>query len=168
MALKQAIVEKLGIDETELIKKLVTDIFEIFKTMVFIDDISYLPQEIEVSTHYTDSVTAMVGLAGTYNGIVCLHASKSLALRFTAHMLCMDEEEVDEDMSDALGEIVNMISGSFKRQLSKGGSDIQLSTPSVVTGSDYSFFAGNPGNTLALLLSTAGEEFIISIVLDTN
>ena len=168
MGLKQAVIDKLGIVESDLINQFVTDVCEIFTTMVLVDDIEYLAKEVEVTNHFTESVTAMVGLAGTYNGIVCMHTSKNLAQVFTAKMLGMDEEEVENDVSDALGEIVNMISGSFKHQLSKGGSDIQLSTPSVVTGSDYSFFSGNPGHTLAFLFSSNGEEFIISVVLEMN
>ncbi len=168
MTLKQAIMEKIGITETDLIRQFVTDICEIFSTMLFIDDIIYISQDVQVSTHFTNSVTAMVGLAGTYNGMVCMHTSNKLARTFTALMLGMDEAEVDDDMSDALGEIVNMISGALKQHLSKGGSDIRLSIPSVVSGTDYSFYSGDPGNTLSILLSTKGEEFIVTAVLETN
>ena len=168
MALNQAVVEKLGVAEVDLIRQLVSDVCEIFSTMVGVEDINHLPQEVETAPHFKKSVTAMVGLAGTCNGMVCLHTSQALAMNFTAQMLGMDVGEVEDDVNDALGEIANMIGGSFKHHLSNGGDDIKLSTPSVVTGTDYSFSSGQPGETLSLLFSAAGEEFMVSVVLEMD
>jgi chemotaxis protein CheX len=168
MALNQAVVEKLEIAEVDLAGQLAGDVSEIFSTMVGVEEINYLSQEVEAVTHLKNSVTAMVGLAGTCNGMVCLHTSRALALCFTAQMLGMDVSEVEDDVNDALGEIANMIGGSFKHHLSNNGNDIKLSTPSVVTGTDYSFSTGRPGDTLTLLFSAKGEEFLVSVVLETD
>jgi len=168
MALNQAVVEKLGIAEVDLARQLSGDVCEIFATMVGVEDIQQLTKEVEATTHFKNSVTAMVGLAGTCNGMVCLHTSQNLALCFTAQMLGMDVSEVNDDVDDALGEIANMVGGSFKHHLSNSGDDIKLSTPSVVTGTDYSFSSGHPGDTLTLVFSAKGEEFVISVVLEID
>jgi chemotaxis protein CheX len=165
MALNQSVIEQLGISEAELTRLLASDVCEIFSTMVGVTEIAYLPREIENPTHFSNSVTAMVGLAGTSNGMVCLHTSKALGLWFTAQMLGMEVTEVDDDMDDALGEIANMIGGSFKHHLSNSGDSIKLSTPSVVTGSDYSITSGHPGESLSLVFQAGGEEFIISAII---
>lgn len=168
MALNQAVVEKLGIAEVDLSRQLAGDVCEIFATMVGIEDIQQLSKEIEATTHFKNSVTAMVGLAGTCNGMVCLHTPQNLALDFTAQMLGMDVSEVSEDVDDALGEIANMVGGSFKHHLSNSGDDIKLSTPSVVTGTDYSFSSGHPDDTLTLVFSAKGEEFVVNVVLELD
>jgi chemotaxis protein CheX len=167
MALNTSVVEKLGVTEADLARQLASDVGEIFSTMVGIEDVQ-ISHEVEAVTHFTNSVTAMVGLAGTCNGMVCLHTSQTLALIFTAQMLGMDESEVGDDVNDALGEIANMIGGSFKHHLSNGGDDIKLSTPSVVTGTTYSFSSGRPGDTLTLLFNAKGEEFMVSVVLQMD
>lgn len=168
MALNKTVIERLGVAEADLVRQLADDVCEIFATMVGIGDILHLTQEVEAGTHFRNSVTAMVGLAGTCNGMVCLHTSQNLALGFTAQMLGMDVSEVQDDLDDALGEIANMIGGSFKHHLSNSGNDIKLSTPSVVTGTDYSFSSGHSGDTLTLLFSANGEEFMVSIVLEMD
>ena len=168
MAFNKMVVEKLGVSEADLVNLLVGDVGEIFSTMVGIEDVQHIPQELEAVTHFKNSVTAMVGLAGTCNGMVCVHTSQTLALGFTAQMLGMDVSEVGDDVSDALGEIANMVGGSFKHHLSRGGDDIKLSTPSVVTGTDYSFSSGHPGDTMTLLFNAMGEEFMVSVVLEMD
>ena len=52
-------------------------------------------------------------------------------------MLGMDVDEVGEDVNDALGEIANMLGGHVKQVLSKGGLDINLSIPTVISGESY-------------------------------
>jgi chemotaxis protein CheX len=165
MALNQSVVAYLGVAEADLTRQLSEDVCEIFSTMVGVGDIEHLQREVELATHFENSVTAMVGLAGTCNGMVCLHVSRDLALGFTAQMLGMDVSEVADDMDDALGEIANMIGGSFKHHLSHSGDTIKLSTPSVVTGSDYTITSGRPGESLPLLFQAKGEEFVVSVVI---
>jgi chemotaxis protein CheX len=168
MALNKAVVEKLGMTEVDLTSQLAGDVCEIFATMVGVEDIQHVIKEAEATSHFKNSVTAMVGLAGTCNGIVCLHTSQTLALSLTAQMLGMDISEVNDDVDDALGEIANMVGGSFKHHLSNNGDDIKLSTPSVVTGTDYSFSSGRSGDALTVVFSANGEEFLVSIVLEVD
>lgn len=168
MALNQEIVKKIGVTEVDLTSLLVSDVTEIFSTMVGVSDIFHLPQEVEVATHFKDSVSAMVGLAGACNGLVCIHTSKTLAQNFTSGMLGMEVTEIGDDVIDALGEIANMIGGSFKHHISCGGDDVKLSIPSVVTGSDYSFSSGHSADTIALLFTAQSEKFMVCVVLKTD
>ncbi len=56
-------------------------------------------------------------------------------------------------MSDALGEICNMVAGNFKNKISGMGDGCMLSPPTVITGTDYSThsLADSPGLELRLL-----------------
>lgn len=108
----------------------------------------------------------MVGLAGTYNGLVSVHLPWPLAISFTSLMLGMEVTEIDDDVNDAMGEIANMVAGSFKQHLSKGGSDIQLSTPSVVNGSDYVVSSGSNLENITLKFASDDEWFMVSISIE--
>jgi chemotaxis protein CheX len=83
-----------------------------------------------------DRLTAVVHLAGDWNGAVLLEADRALAYRLAAHFLPANPQAIPDDVvRDVLGELANMIGGNLKCVLTRG---ICLSMPSVVDGSDYS------------------------------
>jgi chemotaxis protein CheX len=83
-----------------------------------------------------DRLTAVVQMAGEWNGAVLLECDRGQACRFAGRFLSMATfGEVDDVVRDVLGELANMISGNLKCVLTRG---IRLSMPSVVDGSNYS------------------------------
>lgn len=165
MSFIKKVLESIELTEEELIKLLIGDIREVFSTMVEMEDLLHVPSLIEPMTHFEDCVTAMIGLAGTYSGMVTVHTPNLLALQITSNMLGMDVEEMNEDVSDALGEIGNMIAGSFKQHLTRGGADTRISTPSVVSGSDYDVSAGTAQDSITLRFLTDDSWFVVAITL---
>lgn len=108
---------------------------EIFETMVMKE---VLPGDAlsEPIKSFRNSISGIVGLAGTYQGMLAIHASEGVALEITKDFLGLESEEIDDEVKDAIGELANMIAGSVKPELSPNGKDIQLSIPSVIYG-DY-------------------------------
>ncbi|MEI6209207.1 MAG: chemotaxis protein CheX [Desulfuromonadales bacterium] len=159
------ILVQLNSTEEQLIKLLDADVREIFTTMV---GINISPcQTAEVQTKFTDSVSALVGFAGCYNGMIGLNTSKRLAIDFTSQMLGMEVTECDDDdVNDALGEIVNMIGGSFKHHFVNDGHEVRLSTPSMISGDEYVMSVGGAPNTLALMFEYGTEYFMVSLYLE--
>lgn len=151
-----------------LTQHLMHDVKEIFSTMVGLDDLLHLPIQIAPVTNFKDCVSALVGMAGTYNGLVGLHMPSELALIATSSMLGMRVTEIDEDVQDAMGEIANMIAGSFKQHLSDGGLDIRLSIPSVVAGKEYIITAHNNPNQLAVRFATDDDWFMVSVAFEND
>jgi chemotaxis protein CheX len=166
MSLTKDLLDALHTSEEELLKHLTRDVEEVFGTMVGMENLLHLPLQVAPETHFKDCITAMVGFAGLYSGLVSLHAPKQLALAFTSGMLGMEVADLNDDVRDALGEITNMIAGSFKQHISRSGTDIKLSTPSIVSGDDYFVNAGHTLDTLTLRFATDEEWFIISIALE--
>lgn len=83
-----------------------------------------------------ERLTAVVHLAGDWNGAVLLECDRDQACRFAGRYLSMETPEtMDDVVRDVLGELANMIGGNMKSLLAPG---IRLSMPSVVNGSDYS------------------------------
>ncbi len=113
MPLNPRILESLSIREDDLIKWLIADTKEVFSTMVGMEDLLHLPSQVELTTHFENCVTAMVGMAGSLSGLVSIHTPQPLALQITSSMLGMDIDEMCEDVNDALGEMQHD-SGSFK------------------------------------------------------
>ena len=156
----------LNISENQLIEALVKDVQDVFTTMLGVADITHIPTQAELPYTCRNCLTAMVGMVGRYNGLVCIKLPLPLALSFTSLMLGMKVTEIDDDVNDAMGEIANMIAGSFKQHLSKGGSDIQLSTPSVVNGSDYVVSSGSNLENITLKFASDEEWFMVSLSIE--
>ncbi len=164
MPIPAEVLASLNITNEALVKNLIEDTRSVYSTMLGMD-LMHLPLEVDPMEHFKDSISAMVGLAGTYNGLVSIHQPISLALKVTEAMLDMEVKTVDQDVFDALGEIANMIAGNVKQHLSKGGMDIRLSTPSVASGSNYVICA-KQSNSLNLLFDLDEEWILLSIVLE--
>lgn len=156
----------MNTNEELLCQQLTNDVMEIFSTMVGMGELLHHPVQVDPVTHFKDCLSALVGLAGTYSGVVSVHMPSVLALKATSCMLGMEITEQNNDVKDAMGEISNMIAGSFKQHLSKSGSDIRLSTPSVIYGRDYVVTLGSIPEQIALRFAAGDEWFLVSVALD--
>ncbi|MFH1984194.1 MAG: chemotaxis protein CheX [Pseudomonadota bacterium] len=77
-------------------------------------------------------ISSIIGLSGDVSGCVVINLSKELALRLASALLDEELTEIDEDCTDAIGEIANMIAGNAKTDFPAGNTSI--SVPSVVIG----------------------------------
>ena len=77
-------------------------------------------------------VSALIGLSGGVTGCVVLCLSESTALALASALAGQRLKEIDADATDAIGEIVNMIAGSAKKDFP--GEYSAVSLPTVVCG----------------------------------
>jgi chemotaxis protein CheX len=164
MTLSDSVVTSSHLHEEELAKFVISAAKEVFETMVMMDLEDHYPLR-EPVTKLNCSITGMVGLAGIYSGILSIHCPQSLALKITSNMLGMDVDEVGEDVSDALGEIANMLGGHVKQVLSKGGLDLNLSIPTVISGECYTVNCMADKDCVIIPFSWNGEGFLVGLTL---
>jgi CheY-specific phosphatase CheX len=108
------------------------------------------------------TVTGSVHITGAWTGSVTVQCAGALAVRATALMFGMEEDEVGADeVDDALGEVTNMTGGSYKSLLA---GTCALSLPMVVRGRDCSVTV--PGSTPVheVLLSCDGEALVVCVL----
>jgi chemotaxis protein CheX len=117
------------------------------------------------ATPSTDSlnVTAMVGLAGMLCGVMTVRCERKAAALVASKMLGMDVDQVGPEISDALGEVCNMVAGNFKNKISGLGDGCMLSPPSVITGSDYVLHSEPESPTLLLNQLFENMPIVISL-----
>lgn len=168
MALSNKFLKTLNTTENLLCKQLMNDVREIFNTMVGLEDLLLLPVKIDPVTHFKDCISSLVGMAGAYNGLVSLHLPSTLAIKIAANINKMNLVEVNDDVRDAMGEITNIIAGSFKLHLSKSGLDIHLSTPSVIFGKEYVISLGSKPEQIALRFAADNEWFMVAVAFDDH
>ncbi len=109
--------------------------------------------------------TAMVGMVGAVCGILSLRCSEAVAQMLAARMLEVPVHEAALDADDALGEICNMVAGSFKTLLDSAGDACLLSIPMVITGTDYCLHSLAEGGSLEVDFLCEGEPLLVSLEL---
>ena len=108
----------------------------------------------------TLGLTATMGLCGESEGLLVLSLGAPLACRIVASMLGMEEDEVEDDLVDGVGEIANMVAGGAKTALADGPHAFDLSLPAMIRGakSEVTPMAGTPGLTMNCKV---GEETLL-------
>lgn len=110
-----------------------------------------------------DSISGIIGLAGTTKGLLAIHLPTAAALAVTTAFLGMDVEEIDEDVQDAIGELANMLGGNVKTALDPKGSGIQLSMPTSVHGDEYSIDCLAHAEELTIPFTFDNHTFLIEL-----
>jgi chemotaxis protein CheX len=112
------------------------------------------------------NVSAIVGMAGRLRGAVMLHCRMAAATAIASRMLmCDDPQTIADYRQDAVGEICNMIVGSFKGQLPDSDEQCMLSVPAVITGADYHLQTLVASTKVQLILEFEGEPICITLEL---
>lgn len=111
----------------------------------------------------SNEVTAMVGLAGQLCGVLSVRCGGKAAALMTSKMLGVPLDKVGADVSDALGEVCNMVAGNFKNKIAGLAEGCMLSPPTVVTGSDYTLHSLAESRGLEILLLFEHMPLIVSL-----
>jgi len=164
MSLNQVISESTKFTEDQLAGYVIDATRDVFSTMVMMDPADEYPLTESVN-RFKCSITGMVGFAGTYSGVISIHCPVVLALKITSSMLGMECEEVGDDLNDAIGEIANMLGGGVKQVLSKGGLDVKLSIPTVISGEDYTVNSLSDIDCVVIPFVIENEKFLVGLTL---
>lgn len=138
----------------------------VFKTMVGIDverDKLYLKEDHKMF----GDISGVMGLSGAATGSVVISLPSSLALTVVGSMLGEAAgTEITPDTCDAVGELINMISGQAKASLTKTKYHFQISIPTVVQGKGHEVThkKGTP-NIVVLFKTSDGDAFAIQVCL---
>lgn len=149
----------------EISDKIIESAKEIFTTMVMME-ISVSGDYMTESIPLTESISGVIGLAGTHKGVLAIHIPNKVAMAITSSFLGMDVEEMNEDVEDAVGELANMLGGNVKSILSEKGRDIDLSLPSTIIGKQYDFQPTKEAERIIIPFKCDAGEFAIDLQLE--
>ncbi|MFQ5649184.1 MAG: chemotaxis protein CheX [bacterium] len=110
-------------------------------------------------------ITGVLGFSGGRRGSVLITFSDAIALKAIGGMLGMEFTEVDADVRDGVGELVNMIAGGAKTKLQNKGIDFELSIPNTVIGSNHKITAPAATTRTRLDFGTPHGKFFIEVYL---
>ncbi len=164
MSLNKEVTQTTSLTEEQIAGYVIDATKEVFSTMVMMEVVDDFPLKEPVS-RFKCSITGMVGFAGTYSGVISIHCPVPLALKVTSNMLGVDCDEINDDLNDAIGEIANMLGGSVKQVLSKGGLDVKLSIPTVISGEDYTVNSLSDNDCVVVPFSFEEHTLLVGLTL---
>jgi chemotaxis protein CheX len=130
------------------VKPFVNATLNTFKTFVGFDLTAGNPYFSGRTQEIDQDISAVIGLSGDIRGAVVVAMKKKFAIKLADTLVGTAHTDMDDDIVDAIGEIVNIIAGNVKNEV-PGGEKIVISLPTVVKGKDHSF--AWPGKTSRIL-----------------
>ncbi|HEY2466644.1 MAG TPA: chemotaxis protein CheX [Terracidiphilus sp.] len=118
-------------------------VYEVFQTMLDISCRNELEGESGCKGD-AESVTAVVGFGGILSGACVFRCDSNGARKFAGLMTGMDFPALDDVVKDGIGEICNMLAGTWKSKVPNLAANCGLSVPAVITGSDYKLYVQAP------------------------
>ncbi|RZB34964.1 MAG: chemotaxis protein CheX [Desulfobacteraceae bacterium Eth-SRB1] len=82
-------------------------------------------------------VSGIIGLTGSATGSMALSFSEGAILKVASNILGEEIREINDDITDAVGEITNMVSGAARKELESIGLTVTAAIPTVVAGKDH-------------------------------
>jgi chemotaxis protein CheX len=107
-------------------------------------------------------VSGIIGMNGDVDGSVVISFPMGTAQRLVSIFTGAEcSEDNTEDLSDAIGEIANMIAGGAKAQFE--GMSVSITCPSVVIGASHSVYGRKDVTSVTIPCSCDCGEFCVEI-----
>jgi len=106
-------------------------------------------------------VSGIIGMSGDMEGSVVLSFPTNTAERAVSLFTGVEMEKTHEDFADAVGELVNMVTGGAKAKFQ--GKHVDISCPSVVIGSDHVVFNSKDAVCLSIPCSCDVGDFAVEV-----
>ena len=86
----------------------------------------------------TPELNAVISFNGRKSGAFILHCTESLSAAMASTMLGLECEVGSADTKDAMGELLNMITGAVKNHYQSQSDPFKISVPTIVSGTNFS------------------------------
>jgi chemotaxis protein CheX len=136
-----------------------------FKTMIGIEPVMEKPIVKNTAEHHYD-VSGVIGLSGEAQGTISISFSKITALKVVSKMLGTELKIIGSDLTDAIGEIANIVAGYAKQYLTEY--KVSISLPNVVIGNGHELVAPTGVNTIVVPYKCELGEFAVEVSLKTK
>ena len=142
---------------------------EVIKTESFSIDESHRGKKWDPINTENPIVASAVGFIGTINGVLYLYFEEPAAMKIACGFLGMDESEVTDEgpdtVNDVLGEVSNMIVGTFKNQMCDKGYNCRLTIPSILRGQKFSIQSVSSVQRHVYRFSSMGTAFTADLLM---
>jgi chemotaxis protein CheX len=145
----------------EFINPFLSSLLNVMSTMAHMELTPEKPKLKKTQIAHGD-VSGLIGMVSDKaKGSLSITFDGSLALQTMKGMVGEGPDEINEEITDLVGEITNMVTGGAKRMLSEKGIEFDMATPVVVSGKDHSIHHKAKGPVVIIPLSSPhGKAYI--------
>jgi chemotaxis protein CheX len=140
---------------------------EVFEMMAATRLTPYIPPALAQqaqSVAQTKKLSGLTAMVGVLCGITTIHWSTDTAIRLASKMAGDEAAKDPNIVSDALGELCNMVAGNFKAKISSLADHCMLSVSTVITGENYALRSAEPSESLQVSLLFESSPIDISLI----
>lgn len=145
----------------DIVNAIQAAVSEVFSTMLGIEVQACPIQQDANGPRTAEGVMSFVGLSGNWVGSGLITCSSSFACRLCSSFLMTESTRVDGDVLDAVGEIANIIIGSFKTIAESAVGPLTLSIPTTIYGK--SFMSKSLGSTEWTVLPFRNGDDVVEV-----
>jgi chemotaxis protein CheX len=113
-------------------------------------------------------ISAVIGLTGEARGAVVISMKTDLAFKLTDILTSTAHNTIDDEVMDAVGEIINIIAGNAKKGLEEAF-QLVISLPTVIQGQGHSIIW--PYSQIRIICVPFsifnGMEFVLSVAIES-
>lgn len=127
------------------------------------------PHFVDRNEAHNWDISAIIGLTGEARGAVVISMRKELALRLTGSLTGSEHSEMDDEVVDAIGEIINIIAGNAKRGLEESFR-LVISLPTIVRGTGHEIMWPNDlARIICIPFKIFGNDsFCLSVAIEAS
>jgi chemotaxis protein CheX len=138
---------------------------ETFRTMLNVD---VKPGKLRLKDNTTSQhdISGIIGLSGGAKGAIAISFPEAVALDVVGKFIGETKTSMDEDVTDAVGELANIIAGAAKKDLVDFS--ISISLPSVITGKGHSISEAKDVLSMVMPFTYEDKEFELGVALKSS
>jgi chemotaxis protein CheX len=144
----------------ELINPFLKATMSTFQTMVNTNPTPSAPF-VKAEPSLAHDVSGIIGLSGGAKGAVIISFPTKTALSTVSAFIGLNVTSVDADVTDAVGELANIIAGAAKADLS--GLNVTISLPSVVIGQNHKVTTPKDIPSIVIPFTCTHGEFVVEV-----
>ena len=147
--------------KVEFINPFLSSLLNVMSTMAKLELKAEKPKLKKDNVAHGD-VSGLIGMVSPETkGSLSITFDASLAFATMKGMVGETPDEINEEITDLVGEITNMVTGGAKRLLSEKGFEFDMATPVVVSGKDHTIHHKSKGPIVIIALKgDAGRAYI--------
>lgn len=152
--------------KADIINPFLSSVANVLSTMAMLE-VSPGKPSIKNDSISRGDVSGIIGMTtDTINGSMAITFPDKVVFDIVNRMLGETVNEINETVTDLVGELTNMVVGGAKGLLEESGYDIGMATPVVVTGKDHEIIHKAQGQNILMPFNSESGTFYVEVCFD--
>lgn len=151
--------------DVKYVNPFIVALHETFRTMIKVE-VETLKPKLKTYPYPTYDISGIIGLSGDATGSIAISFPKLVALRVVSAMLGTEIKIIGSEVSDAIGELANIIAGNAKKDLTEF--HLTISLPNVIVGKNHTITSQTGIDTILVPFHCQFGDFVMEVALKTK